>query len=161
VSAKVVWYREAWWLRVHANGRKRDRRFGPTKAAKRDAERVAVKVNAALALGQYGLDAPKEQALPCNEQLRGWLTTYEPTMKPGYAKLTRGLIENHLVPYFGSRDLREIREVDLLRFIKAKLDAGLSPTTIRNSLSALRRGPATGVPVGVNGRGADMRRFPA
>jgi integrase len=52
---------------------------------------------------------------------------------------TRGLIENHLVPYFQARDLREIREADLLAFAKAKVDAGLSPKTAQNALSVLRR----------------------
>ncbi len=56
-----------------------------------------------------------------------------------YAKLTKGLIENHLVAHFGDRDLRSLREVDLLEFIRVKLDQGLAPKTIRNSLSVLRR----------------------
>ena len=38
---------------------------------------------------------------------------------------TRGLIENHLVPYYGSKDLRTLREADLLAFVGRKLDQGL------------------------------------
>ena len=46
-----------------------------------------------------------------------------------------GLIENHLAPFFGSKDLREIRETDLLSFARTKLEAGLAPKTIQNALS--------------------------
>ncbi len=77
--------------------------------------------------------------MPCDAELRRWLQTYSPTMKPSYEKTVGGLIERHLVPHFGAQDLREIREEDLLGFVRAKLDAGLSPATIRNALAALAR----------------------
>lgn len=65
--------------------------------------------------------------------------TYAPTMKLSYETLARGHIDNHLAPYFGSRDLREIQEADLLEFVRAKLDEGLAPKTVRNALSIVRR----------------------
>ena len=77
--------------------------------------------------------------IPCATELHRWHSAYSATMKPSYAVLTRGLIENHLAPYLGERDLREIRETDILDFIRAKREAGLAPMTIRNSLSVLRR----------------------
>jgi transposase InsO family protein len=43
VSAKVVWYRDAWWVRTHHRRRKRDRRIGPSKADKRQAEVIRPK----------------------------------------------------------------------------------------------------------------------
>jgi len=43
-------------------------------------------------------------------------------MKPGYEEHTRGLVERHLVPHFGARDLRELREEDLLAFVQKKLE---------------------------------------
>jgi integrase len=43
------------------------------------------------------------------------------------------------VPFFKNRDMREISEADLLRYIEAKLTEGLSPKTIKNHLSTLRR----------------------
>jgi integrase len=51
----------------------------------------------------------------------------------------RGLIEHHLAPFFGSKDLREIRETDLLAFIRRKIGQGLSPKTVQNALGVLRR----------------------
>ena len=60
-------------------------------------------------------------------------------MKRSSELSTKGLIENHLAPYFGANDLRKIREADLLHFAKAKVDAGKSPKTVKNALSVLRR----------------------
>jgi integrase len=75
-------------------------------------------------------------------------------MKPSYAASVAGVIENHLAPHFGSRDLREIREEDLL-FAQAKIEAGLAVNTIRNALSALRRVCSLAV------RRGDLARNPA
>ena len=41
MAAKVRWYRDAWWVRTHANGRRTDRRVGPTTAHKTRAEKLA------------------------------------------------------------------------------------------------------------------------
>ena len=81
MAAKVVWYRDAWWVRTHAQGKKRDRKIGPTKADKRRAEKIAEKVNAALALGQYRHQSEHEKPLPCTDALLRWHQTYRPTMK--------------------------------------------------------------------------------
>lgn len=60
MSAKVVWYRAAWWVRTHYHGRKRDRRIGATKADKRRAEKIAEQINARLVLGEFEPDPQPE-----------------------------------------------------------------------------------------------------
>ena len=138
MASKVVWHREAWWVRTRWGGnKKKDRRIGTTKADKRQAEQIAKQINAALALGQFEVGGKKP--LPCDVELRCWHANYAPTMKHSYETLTEGHIRNHLVPFFGGRDLRELREVDLLDYVRAKLADGLAPKTIRNTLSILRR----------------------
>ena len=140
MSAKVVWYREGWWVRTHDRGKKHDRRVGPTKADKRAAERIAERINAAIALGQYDpKPKPEASTLPCDAALRRWHSTYAPTFKPTTEASSLGVIEHHLAPFFGSTDLGELREDDLLRFISAKLEEGLAPKTIANALGVLRR----------------------
>jgi len=44
-----------------------------------------------------------------------------------------------LVPHFGNTALNEFTEDRLLGFIAAKLDDGLSTSTIRNALTIVRR----------------------
>jgi hypothetical protein len=42
MAAKVVWCREAWWLRTRWGGnKKKDKKFGTTKADKKQAEKIA------------------------------------------------------------------------------------------------------------------------
>ena len=140
MASKVVWYREAWWVRTRwAGSKKKDRRIGATKAHKRQAEEIAKKINAALALGQFGVKGEREKPLPCDAELRRWHTTYSPTMKRSYRLSTLGLIENHLAAYFRAKDFRDLREADLLGFVSRKLDEGLAPLTIRNALAIIRR----------------------
>jgi integrase len=55
------------------------------------------------------------------------------------ASLRGGLVEHHLVPFFGKKDLREIGEADLLDYIGAKVEAGHKSATILNALSIVRR----------------------
>ena len=139
MAAKVQWYRDAWWVMTHADGRRWRKRVGPTKSNKRDAEEIAQKVNAALTLGTFQRAETNPTALPCDLELRRWLDHYSVTLKPGTITLVEGLIENHLAPFFGAKDLREIGEEDILRYIRQKLDQGQGPKTIRNALSLLRR----------------------
>jgi integrase len=139
MAAKVIWYRNAWWVRTHHRRRKKDRRIGASKADKRQADEIARKVNAAIALGTFQIDEHVEKPLPCAGELRRWHATYTPTMKHSYEVSTRYLIERHLAPFFGTKDLRAIREADLLAFARRKLDEGLHPKTIGNALGVLRR----------------------
>jgi integrase len=153
MSAKVKKWKGAWWVFVHHRGTRRTRRFGPKETDRRRAERIAEGVNAAITAGTYNAEEPAP--LPCDEALRSWLEAHRVTMKPGYAMCVSGTIENHLAPFFGSKDLREIREEDLLAFAQAKLDAGLAVNTVRNALSALRRVYSLAV------RSGDLVRNPA
>ncbi len=139
MAAKVKFDRGAWWVFTHYQGKRKKKRVGPTKANKREAEEIARKINGALALGTFRTGAEESKPLPCDAELQRWHTTYAITMKPTYQALTSGLIRNHLIPHFGSKDLREICDADLLDYIRTKMAAGLTPKTIRNGLSVLRR----------------------
>ena len=97
MAAKVVWYREAWWVRTHAKGKKHDRKIGPRKADKRQAEEIARKINGALALGQYEPTQQARETLPCDEALRRWHRAYTPTFKPSFEAESSRIIKNHLV----------------------------------------------------------------
>ncbi len=139
MAAKVQFVRGAWWVITHYDGKRKKKRLGPTAAHKRQAEEIARKINAAMALGTFAVAEDSEKPLPCDVELRRWITNYAPTFKPSYEIEAERIIRTHLVPFFGSKDLREIGEADLLGYVRVKLDAGLAPKTIRNALSLLRR----------------------
>ena len=138
MAAKVQWDRSAWWVITHAHRKRRRRRFGPKAADKRRAERAAEEINHRLALGQY---EPQERVkpIPFDAHLSEWHRSYAPTFKYSYEITSRGLIENHLAPFFGAKCLREVNREDLLGYIRAKLETGHSPATIQNALSIVRR----------------------
>ena len=139
MAAKVKWQRDAWWVVIHHQGRRTVRRIGTERRHKREAEDLARKVNAALVLGTYRPQEPSDRALPAAATLRAHIDAYAPTLKPGTRVLYEGLLENHLAPFLGGRDLRELKESDLLAFVREKTAKGLSPKTIKNGLSLLRR----------------------
>ena len=140
MAAKVQWYRNAWWVMTHARGKRWRKRLGPTKAHKRDAEEIARKINGALALGTFEPKSKGEEPEPLLTEaaLRRWHETYSPTFKPSFEIESRRIIDNYLAPFFGCKELREIREEDLLLYIREKLNA-LAPVTIQTHLSILRR----------------------
>ena len=106
MSAKVVWYRGSWWVRTHwAATKKKERKIGPTKADRREADQIARQINAALALGTFEPDPKPERALPFDAYLREWHARYGVTFKPRYRETSAGLVERDLIPHFGAKDL--------------------------------------------------------
>lgn len=153
MSARVRFWKGSYWVFVHAQGKRRTRKIGPTKTDKKRAERIAEQVNAALTAGTYNPEEPSP--LPCADALSGWLDAHGATLKPSYRRSAGGVIRNHLAPWFGDRDLREITEEDLLALARSMLDAGRSVSTVRNTLSVLRRVCSLAV------RRGDLARNPA
>ena len=130
----------AWWVRTRWGGNKKiDRKIGPTRSDKREAAKLAQQLNARLALGEFENPRETRRDLRCGPALWSWHRTYSMTMKPSYETLCAGHIRNHLEPFFGDKDLREISESDLLEFIRVKIEGGLRPGTIKNALAVLRR----------------------
>lgn len=133
MAAKVRHYRGSWWVMTHAQGKRYRKRVGPKVADKRIAEDIAKRINGALALGLFDPNSGAEQKpIPVDARLRAWHQTYSPTFKASFEHTSRSVIEKHLAPHFGSKDVRAITEEDLLHYIRAKLNAGLKPATIRN-----------------------------
>lgn len=58
--------------------------------------------------------------------------------KPSELRAKEMIFRLHLVPFFGDRDLREIDQELIEKFIALKLKQGLSPKTINNRLGVLR-----------------------
>jgi len=139
VGVKVRQLKGAWWVVVHHAGKRRIQRVGAGESSRRTAEKVAEQLRAKLVLGQLDLLPPTMKKLTVETALRNWLRIYRPTLSASYERTAAGIIDHHLVPFFGPRLLAELREPDLLEFIGQKLDSGLSPATVSNSLSVLRR----------------------
>src|SRR5262245_29706131 len=109
-----------WWLVVHHKGRRRKKRFGPTVEDGRAAKRAAEELNHRLALGLYESPekpAPEPAPIPFEHYALNWLRRevdlpieldQADHLAPGTAHQYSSNVRAHLVPYFGSRDLRAI-----------------------------------------------------
>ncbi len=119
MAAKVKLERGAYWLVVHANGKRSKRRFGPTKDDKRRAEKAAEAANHMLALGQYEAQRKRKEEelppVPFDSFAEAWLRSEVllPTerevgdhLAPGTASSYATHIRLHLVPYLGTQDVR-------------------------------------------------------
>lgn len=150
MAAKVRWYRDAWWVRTHANGRRTDRRVGPTSAHKTRAEKLAKEINAKLDLGMFQTPATaKAEPVQFTEFAALWLSREidiprerrsSGYVAAGTARTYRLQIEVHLAPFFGALDLRTFKRNDVQRFYDHCIDTGRpkSAKSIDMAMNVLR-----------------------
>src|SRR5687768_6863590 len=104
MGVKVRYLRGAWWLVAHHDGKRWKKRIGSEKEAAREA---AKELQRRLATGELdGKPEPEAPSdLPFDAHLRDWHLRYSVTFKPRYRESSLIVIETHLVPFFGAKDL--------------------------------------------------------
>ncbi|MCR9093420.1 MAG: tyrosine-type recombinase/integrase [bacterium] len=123
---------EGWFVFVYEGNRTKGRKVKDQATA----EAIAAQLN------QEGEAADRwfeGGPMPLDETMRGWITIHGKTMADSTEETHRNSIETHLIPYFGSREIRGITREDLIEFIDDRFRAKKSAATIKNALSALRR----------------------
>lgn len=120
MAAKVHWRedRGAWYITIHRDGRKKWRKYGPSKADRTRAQRDARAWNRALERGQLGLDREqKTKPVPFDAFAWEWYRTkvelpraraLEGHLRASTAKLREIMIRLHLVPALGQADVRAL-----------------------------------------------------
>ena len=153
MAAKVRQIQGAWWVVTHHQGNRQHKRIGSTRADKRQAEEIAKKVNATIALGQFSVgDARAESAAPIPFADFAGLWLEREMLLPrergdanAPAEKTVRLAEAHirlrLNPELGGRNLREMTKSDVQHVFDWCLtrEPHWSPRTIEMTLSALSR----------------------
>ena len=128
MQAKVKWDRGAWWVITHYLGKRKKKRVGPTKANKREAERVAKKVNAALALGAFHPSDSRECTLTVEQLAARWLRTEillpldrgkDGAVAPKTAQIHQNHIKKRIVPFLGAREASSLRIADVQKIGRA------------------------------------------
>ena len=116
------------------NGRRRRRRvFGKTRGE------VVETLTAEKRAHASGVQ-PEDGRTTMGAYLERWLvesaqTRLRPLTFQSYASVTRG----HLIPAFRRVRLAKLQPLDVERHLRAELDAGLSPHSVRNQHAILRR----------------------
>lgn len=133
-----LWGETAWAVVVWKDGLRKVRKFGAGEAGKERAEAFAAALRMEIRR-ELGGDVEAGPAVPADRGLELWLRGAGPAMKKGTETLYEGAIRRHLIPHFGTKDLRELTHADLVAFAnEAAAAKGLAPSTIRNALMALR-----------------------
>jgi len=147
VGVKVRFFRDAWWVVVHHQGRRRRKRIGPDKKL---AERVASEIRAKLVLGHFEMHRKVAATVPFSRFARDWLRRevelpidrgLEGHLAPGTATIYRLQIDVHLVPFFGEADIRAVGLRDIQAFYDHCIDTGRprSAKSIDMALNVLRQ----------------------
>lgn len=150
MGAKIRKLRGSWYLVVHANGKRRVEKVGDDLE---EAEELARSVNRELAVrarGRLAVDAAGR--LSVEDALEQWIELYGPTLSVSTRATARSLIDRHLVPVLGRRDLRVLADADVAELVGSILRAGLSPATAQNAVGVLRRVVRLALEAGAIGR---------
>jgi len=120
-----------WRLFYNKGGRTREIP-GFTFKTKHAAEDTAEKLRARLSLGLSIHDLSKD-APPLNIYALSWLDRVKRQVKATTWKGDYGIaINRHIVPYFGSRPINEIRPADIRAFLDYLAEKGLAEKTVKN-----------------------------
>jgi integrase len=123
---------------IHHEGRRRKRRYGPLQRDEDRALKDAAKIGAQITAGAFEW---KEDGgpLPAVAELRAFLKHVQTARRPSTVSAYGALIETHLGPFLGSRDLRTLERDDLVAFVEKLQAKGRKRNTIRNALRVLQR----------------------
>ncbi len=159
-----------WWLFINHNGKRKSKKVGHDK---RIAQEAARKIEAKLTLGEMGIDDKSSKPPTLKEYVDGWKDSEGKSQTGWYKKVAllslkhstyrsyRLIIDETLLPAFGSKPLDEITSRMISDLISEKIKGGLRSSTarnIKNCLSAILRhavnpdgfissNPARGVPI--------------
>ncbi len=91
----------------------------------------------------------REGADPSNASLDAyladWLLSHGPSVRPSTRMSYAGHIDNHISPLLGGIPVARLRPADVRRLVSDRLEAGLSPASVRRIHATLRMALALGV----------------
>jgi integrase len=118
-----------WYVFINHHGQRKAKCVGDSKKA---AEEVKRKLEAKLTLGDVGLLDAAPQAVLFGEYAEQWLAHYVTVAcKPSSGRTMRGIVRNHLVPAFGTHELRKITRGQVKTFVAQKHQR-YAPTYVRH-----------------------------
>ncbi len=150
MSAKVRWWKDAFWVITHADGRRHAKRIGPSRDDKRAARRIAEEINSHIARGTFQ-PAPEVAAATSpsfSEFARAWVRSEVEApleredrghLAPMTVRQYESNVRANLIPHFGDMPLDKITAREIQRFHDVSASHGLSPRSIEKILGVLRR----------------------
>lgn len=127
-----------WWVDFSFSGT-RYRRVSPENS-KKGAEAYEAVLKQRLARGEPVDGEEKKKPVGFKEFAADWFRTYvKNNNKFSEVQNKEMTLRVHLLPFFGKQPLEKIKSLDIERYKAEKLDEGLSPKSINNHLTILRK----------------------
>ena len=127
MGVKVRFWKNAWWLFVNHQGRRKAKRIGDRETAMTIARRIRERI-AAGAL-QLPSAAAAEESL--QTYARGWLKTISGNLKASTVEFYTENMDRYILPALGARPLRDIGRADCRDLIVRARARGLKLNTVR------------------------------
>ena len=119
---------------INHHGQPKAKCVGDSKKA---AEEVQRKLKAKLTLGDVGLFDAAPQAISFADYAEQWLAHYVPlACKPSSGRIMRGIVRNHLLPAFGTQELRSLTRAQVKTFVVQKHQR-YTPKYVKNLVRTL------------------------
>ncbi len=132
---------KGWYVLINWQNQRKAKYFGKHKAlAKAFADKFIAKLKWAEQSGEpVALNRP-DQAIPTvKDYLTEWLEVYvDAHCKLSTAVGYRSVIDHHVIPVLGERQLHEVTRTDVKRLIASLVDQGRKKHTIHNVLTPLK-----------------------
>jgi Phage integrase, N-terminal SAM-like domain len=107
-----------WYVFINHQGKRKAKCVGDSKRA---AEEVKRKLEAKLTLGEFALLDDTRKVPTFGDYAAQWLEHYVGVAcKPSTQRVVRGIVRNHLLPDFGTHDLRNITRTQVKAFLLHK-----------------------------------------
>ena len=117
------------WIFIAHEGKRRSKRIGD----KRKAKQIAKEIERRLASNEFKM----EKAPILQEYSKKWLEGYSRNVnKESTYEANRSLLDNHILPEFGSRRIDQIRRGELKEFLLKKMESH-SVATVKNVKACL------------------------
>jgi|GEM_PF-84731 len=105
-----------YWVFIRHAGQRRAKCIGPDEQL---AQEVAKKIRAKIELGEFGFKG-KLRAPSFGKFAKEWIDKDQASRKPSTVRDYRGLLDNHILPVFGSRPVNTITRKHVKQFLAGK-----------------------------------------
>ncbi len=127
VRQKVKGKGKPWWVFINHNGQRTSRKIGDKKAA----QTVASKIEAKLALGEFGFDDNEEKDPTFGEYAVSWIKTTVPaTCKESTVRGYQDILRIHVLPVFENLKVLKTKRSKIKEFLLGKINQGYSVSTV-------------------------------
>lgn len=104
---KIKFWKRAWWVFVHHDGRRKVKRIGDRETAARVAQAIREK----LVRGELNLTSPADP-MTVRSYSEAWLKSVKGSLKASTITFYEGALATHVWPALGARPVASIRRRD-------------------------------------------------